>query len=72
MSHTETITDVAEFDVPASAVWALLMPEGVVPETRPPSQEQVRPIRDIIDPDSMRKREFRRRFRSDFGDINHD
>ena len=39
----------------------LLMPEDAVPETRPPSQEQVRLIRDIIDPDSMRKREFRRR-----------
>jgi glutaconate CoA-transferase subunit B len=39
----------------------LLVPEDTVPETRPPSQEQVRLIRDIIDPDSMRKREFRRR-----------
>ena len=39
----------------------LLAPEDTVPETRSPSQEQVRLIRDIIDPDSMRKREFRRR-----------
>ena len=39
----------------------LLVPEDTVPETRSPSQEQVRLIRDIIDPDSMRKREFRRR-----------
>jgi glutaconate CoA-transferase subunit B len=37
----------------------LLMPDGQVPETRPPSQEQVRLIREIIDPDGMRKREFR-------------
>jgi glutaconate CoA-transferase subunit B len=35
------------------------MPDGQVPETRPPSQEQVRLIREIIDPDGMRKREFR-------------
>ena len=25
MSHTETISDAAEFDAPASAVWELLM-----------------------------------------------
>ena len=37
----------------------LLMPEGAVPETRPPSKEQVRLIREMIDPDDMRKREFR-------------
>ena len=37
----------------------LLMPEGAVPETRPPSQEQVRLIREVIDPDGMRKRGFR-------------
>jgi len=39
----------------------LLMPEGTVPETRPPSQEQVRLIRERIDPDNMRRREFRQR-----------
>ena len=39
----------------------LLMPENAVTETRPPSQEQVRLIRESIDPDCMRKREFRRR-----------
>ena len=37
----------------------LLMPEDAVPETRPPSKEQVRLIREMIDPDNMRKREFR-------------
>ena len=39
----------------------LLMPEGTVPETRPPSQEQIKLIRERIDPDNMRKREFRQR-----------
>jgi hypothetical protein len=43
LSHTETITDVAEFDTPASAVWALLidwaaivdwMPDGYVQSLR--------------------------------------
>lgn len=38
----------------------LLMPEGDVPETRPPTEEQVRLIREVIDPDQMRKREFSR------------
>ena len=37
----------------------LLVPAEVVPETRPPSYEQVRLIRETIDPDNMRKREFR-------------
>jgi len=37
----------------------LSMPEGAVPETAPPSREQVRLIREKIDPDGMRKREFR-------------
>lgn len=36
----------------------LLIPDGKVPETRPPSREQVRLIRETIDPDNMRKREF--------------
>jgi len=38
----------------------LLRPRGTIPETRPPSQEQVRLIRDVIDPDNMRKKGFRR------------
>ena len=37
----------------------LLLPDGDVPETPKPSQEQVRLIREVIDPDNMRKREFR-------------
>jgi len=36
----------------------LLMPRGSVPETKAPTQEQVRLIREKIDPDGMRKREF--------------
>jgi glutaconate CoA-transferase subunit B len=37
----------------------LLMPEGTIPVTDPPSREQVRLIREIIDPDGMRKHGFR-------------
>lgn len=37
----------------------LLLPDGDVPETPAPTQEQVRLIREAIDPDGMRKREFR-------------
>lgn len=40
--------------------FTLLMPQGTAPETRPPTQVQVRLIREKIDPDGMRKREFRR------------
>jgi hypothetical protein len=36
-----------------------LLPEGTVPETRAPTVAQVRMIREPIDPDGMRKREFR-------------
>ena len=36
-----------------------LVVEGAVAETRAPSEEEVRLIRDVIDPDDMRKREFR-------------
>jgi glutaconate CoA-transferase subunit B len=36
----------------------LLIPEDTVPDTRPPTREQVRLIRDVIDPDDMRKRGF--------------
>jgi glutaconate CoA-transferase subunit B len=39
----------------------LLMPDGAVPVTRPPSKVQVHLIREKIDPDGMRKREFRLR-----------
>jgi len=38
----------------------LLMPQGTIAETKPPTQEQVRLIRDEIDPDEMRKHGFRR------------
>lgn len=37
----------------------LLIPEGAIPETRRPSKAQVNLIRDVIDPDEMRKRGFR-------------
>lgn len=36
----------------------LLMPDGPVPETRPPTEAQVKLIREVIDPDEMRKKEF--------------
>lgn len=36
----------------------LLLPDGAVPDTPRPSVEQVRLIREVIDPDGMRKREF--------------
>ncbi len=39
----------------------LLMPEGTIAETKAPSQEQVRLIRQVIDPDGMRKKGFRRK-----------
>jgi glutaconate CoA-transferase subunit B len=35
----------------------LLLPDGEVPETVPPTAEQVRLLRDVIDPDGMCKRE---------------
>ena len=34
----------------------LLMPEATISETKPPTQEQVRLIREVIDPDNMRKK----------------
>ncbi len=37
----------------------LLMPEGTVPQTRTPTRKQVRLIREVIDPDGMRKKGFR-------------
>jgi len=38
-----------------------LLPAGEVAVTRVPTQSQVRLIREDIDPDNMRKREFRQR-----------
>ncbi|MCY4630426.1 MAG: CoA-transferase, partial [bacterium] len=38
-----------------------LLPPGDVPTTPEPSAEQVRLIREVIDPHGMRHREFRRR-----------
>jgi hypothetical protein len=35
----------------------LLLPDGDVPETTPPTAEQVRLLRDEIDPDGLCKRE---------------
>jgi glutaconate CoA-transferase subunit B len=46
-------------DVQMATGFELLLPEEPVPETRPPTQAQVRLIRESIDPDGMRKREFR-------------
>jgi len=37
----------------------LVMPVGAIPETKPPSKAQVELIREVIDPDEMRKRGFR-------------
>ncbi len=45
----------------AATGFELLLPEGSVPETRSPTEVQVRLIRDVIDPDGMCKREFSRR-----------
>jgi glutaconate CoA-transferase subunit B len=45
-------------DVREATGFELLIPEGTVPQTRSPTKEQVRLIREEIDPDGMRKREF--------------
>jgi glutaconate CoA-transferase subunit B len=37
----------------------LLIPESEIPETTPPTKAQVKLIREVIDPDEMRKRGFR-------------
>ena len=37
----------------------LVLPDGEIPTTAVPTDEQVRLIREVIDPDGMRKREFR-------------
>jgi glutaconate CoA-transferase subunit B len=47
--------------VQAATGFELLLPAGEVTVTRPPTQSQVRMIREDIDPDNMRKREFRQR-----------
>jgi glutaconate CoA-transferase subunit B len=46
-------------EVQSATGFELLLPEEPVPETRPPTQAQVTLIRESIDPDGMRKREFR-------------
>lgn len=48
-------------EVQAATGFELLLPGGPVPETPRPTREQVRLIREVIDPDGMRKREFARR-----------
>jgi len=45
--------------VQSATGFELLLPRGTVPETRAPTVAQVRIIRESIDPDQMRKREFR-------------
>jgi glutaconate CoA-transferase subunit B len=48
-------------DVAQATGFELALPEGEVPQTPVPSAEQVRLIREVIDPDRMRKREFGQR-----------
>jgi glutaconate CoA-transferase subunit B len=50
---------VALDEVKDATGFELLVAADGVPETPRPTEEQVRLIRDVIDPDSMRKREFR-------------
>ena len=45
-------------EVQAATGFELVQPDAEVPESPVPSQEQVRLIREVIDPDGMRKREF--------------
>ena len=47
-------------DIQDSTGFELLMEETGVPETAVPTVEQVRLIREVIDPDGMRFREFGR------------
>ncbi len=47
-------------DVQDATGFELQLPEGSVPDIRLPTEEQVRLIREVIDPDEMRKRELRR------------
>lgn len=51
---------IAVDDVQKATGFELLMPDGGVPESKPPTVEQVRLIREVIDPDEMRKRALRR------------
>ncbi len=51
---------VAVEEVQNATGFELLMAEGLVPKTKPPTEAQVRLIREVIDPDEMRKRELRR------------
>ena len=55
--HPGTTVD----QVQAATGFELLLPAGDVPQTQVPSAEQVRLIREVIDPDGMRKREFGQR-----------
>jgi glutaconate CoA-transferase subunit B len=48
-------------EVQAATGFELVRPEGGVPDSPVPTQEQVRLIREVIDPDGMRKREFAQR-----------
>lgn len=50
--------DVTVETVQKATGFELLMPDGSVPETVPPTAAQVRLIREVIDPDNMRKRGF--------------
>lgn len=50
---------IAPEQVQSATGFELLLPAGAVPETRAPTVAQVRMIRESIDPDGMRKREFR-------------
>jgi len=47
--------------VQAATGFELLIPEDGVPETKTPTETQIKLIRERIDPDGMRKREFRQR-----------
>ncbi|MEE8339072.1 MAG: CoA-transferase [Xanthomonadales bacterium] len=47
-------------EVQEATGFELLMPEVTISETKPPTEEQVRLIREVIDPDNMRIKGFRR------------
>ena len=47
--------------VRAATGFELVLPDGSAPTSPVPSAEQVRLIREVIDPDGMRKREFGQR-----------
>lgn len=52
---------VAVDQIQGATGFELALPDGDVPTTAVPTAEQVRLIRDVIDPDGMRKREFTQR-----------